>query len=175
MTANPNQITRRDWFRLRVPHSNQVLDEPNLEAQVEKGVSSAVPLDDSPVSTLSSKNDNGLKPIPHPENHVGLDLSQLPPMREAELSPEQVGVLFDDIEKLATDIHLMQRPGGSMKASSQSLVATQMGAARGWLLQGEIKRIQIRYRWQDAFWIDTLESRESGFRLVRIQHSNKSV
>ena len=160
MPAKPDQMTRRDWFRLRLPHANQMLDEPGLESTPSE-----------PQSTLTA----GLQPIPHPENHVGLDLSQLPPMREAELSRDQVVMLFDDIEKLATDVQLMQRPSGSTPATTAMPVNAQLATACGWLMEGKIPRVQIRYRWQDALWIDTLESKPTGFRLVRIQHLNRST
>ena len=82
MTDSP-KLSRRDWFRLRV----------NREADTTK----------TRANSMGEKHD-GLQPIAHPENHDGMDLSALPPMREAILTRDQVSELFADIEQLATEI-----------------------------------------------------------------------
>ena len=118
------------------------------------------------------KNDSaGLKPIAHPPNHDGLDLSELPPMREATLSVEEVNTLFDDIAQLGADVLLMQRTKGVQRAdASKADTKTKLGLAKSSLLSGEIQRLQIRYRWQDQQWIDTLKRETDGFHIVRIAH-----
>ena len=114
---------------------------------------------------------NGLQPIAHPENHDGMNLSELPPMREALLSEEQVRQLFSDIKVLASDILLMQRSARSQRATaSKTTTAEQLRAAQETLLSGTVPRVQIRYQWQAANWIDTLERRDNGVRLIRITH-----
>ncbi len=52
--------------------------------------------------------------------------------------------------------------------------AKNLQLARAALLTGAIARIQIRYRWQDTLWIDTLESKPDGYRIIRIAHVAKS-
>ncbi len=146
MKQQPAQVTRRDWFRLRTNPVGQLLDSP------------------------VSENQAGLQPIAHPENHDGLDLTLLPPMREALLTPAQVGSLFEDINVLASDVQLMQRSIELRQKATTLPVSTQLAVARDSLLTGQIPRLQIRYRWQEALWIDTLERRSDGVRLVRIQH-----
>ena len=112
-----------------------------------------------------------LTPIEQPPNHDGLDLSQLPPMREATLSVEQVNSLFDDIEKLTTDVLLMQRANGAQRASTVKLdTASQLALAKAALLSGKMQNVQVRYRWQNSLWIDTLTAQTTGYRLVRIAH-----
>ncbi|MDC0935821.1 hypothetical protein OAS39_06010 [Pirellulales bacterium] len=151
--SDSNQMSRRDWFRLR-PRGTESTDAAN---RVEHSM---------------GEESHGLEPIEQPVNHDGLDLSELPPMREACLSKEQVCQLFSDIETLATDILLMQRsPRSQRAAASRATTAQQLRTARDTLLSGVIPRVQVRYHWQDANWIDTLERRDEGVRLIRIAHN----
>ncbi len=145
----PSNLSRRDWFRLRVPRPNKSL-----------GVDEAI------------VGKNALKPIAHPPNHDGLDLTQLPPMREAVLSHEQIRQLFKDVGELATDVVLMQKPksGSSRATANRAEVRERLQLAEAALLGGSVPRLQIRYRWQDSLWIDTLTSIGNGFKLVRIAH-----
>ncbi len=149
-------VTRRDWFRLKKTHENQLLTDKQQPRQ----------------QTV-------LKPIEHPTNHVGMDLKQLPPLCEAELSREQIAQLFRDIEHLASNIVLLQRNSGGRSATGASTRSTeQLRLALELILRGDTPRLQIRYRWQDADWIDTLESKkaasgEPSFRLVRISHASR--
>ena len=159
MTDSP-KISRRDWFRLRVPHQNQMLDKRDTGPAKTEDSSNAI-----------SETATGLMPIEHPPNHDGLDLSALPPMREATLSKEQVITLFSDIEQLATDILLMQRMTGAQRAdASKADSSTKLELAKSALLSGLVPRMQIRYRWQDQQWIDTLKRQDDGFHIVRIAH-----
>ncbi|PHS13984.1 MAG: hypothetical protein COA78_06270 [Blastopirellula sp.] len=148
--ANP-KVSRRDWFRLKIPHQNQSL-----------GV-------DEPTANVSKQ----LEPIEHPPNHDGLDLNELPPMREALLSEDQLAMLFGDIEKLATEVQLMQRNSRTSGPNDRAKMdqSSSLSSAKDALLQNKTKRLQIRYRWNDTLWIDTLERKDLGFRLVRISHA----
>ena len=110
--------------------------------------------------------DNGDGSSPTWENSDGVP-PDLPPMREAWLSETQVRQLFSDIESAATDIRLMQRRTRSAD-SSHPLPLQQVASA---LLSGGLSKVQIRYRWNQAAWIDTLEAHPNQqFRLVRISH-----
>ena len=150
--SDSTKISRREWFRLRVPHQNKLLSDSKTPAESEV-----------------------LKAIEHPPNHDGLDLSELPPMREAILSADQVHSLFTDIEKLATDVLLMQRSSNAPRASvSRADTKSQLEFAKTTLLTGKVQKLQIRYRWQDSLWIDTLATQPQGFRLVRIAHAGNS-
>lgn len=158
--AESAKLSRRDWFRLRVPHQNRMLDkkgEPHSGDSAEKTIQS---------------NSAGLKPIEHPPNHDGLDLSELPPMREATLSVEEVNALFDDIAQLGSDVLLMQRMTGAQRAdASKADTKTKLDVAKSSLLSGKISRLQVRYHWQDQQWIDTLKREIDGFHIVRIAHA----
>jgi len=160
-----HRMSRRDWFRL-LPRG----------AESETAIDAAA---SEPVHTAAHSvgpTPHGLQAIPHPQNHDGMNLADLPPMREAFLSEEQVRQLFADIEALASEILLMQRLAGSAHATASSTNATgQLCMAQQSLLAGAIARVQIRYRWDDSHWIDTLERRDSGIRLVRIAHNPRPV
>ncbi|MCA9089287.1 MAG: hypothetical protein KDA90_11730 [Planctomycetaceae bacterium] len=150
--TDSNQMSRRDWFRLRL-RSTESSDTANRENHSMGGESHV------------------LQPVDQPVNHDGMDLSTLPPMSEACLSEEQVRQLFFDIETLATDILLMQRsPRSTQTVASKATSEEQLRTARDTLLSGSIPRVQIRYHWKNANWIDTLERRNDGVRLIRIAH-----
>ncbi len=143
------KVSRRDWFRLRVNKSARSLGESDANGPA-----------------------TGLKPIEHPPNHDGLDLSELPPMREAELSVDDVKSLFADVEQFASDIQLTQQSNNRSRTSGQiDQDRDRLKIAKEALLSGAVNRLQIRYRWQNALWIDTLEDRPAGYRLVRIRHA----
>jgi len=151
--SDDNRISRRDWFRLKATQ----VETPNEAQRHAQAIGERTP---------------GLEPIPHPENHDGMDLSELPPMREALLSPDEVQQLFADIDSLASNILLMQRSTAARRATaSRATTHGQLIAARDALLGGDIARVQIRYQWQGDHWIDTLENRDGEYRLVRIAHT----
>ena len=151
MTAS-NQESR-DWYRLHRSRTGERLEPGRKGATIGKA---AV----------------GLKPITEPVNHDGMDLSILPPMREALISQDDVRRLFADIEASASDVLLMQRSCSARRATaSRAISASQLEVAMDSLLEGVVSRLQIRYRWRATDWIDTLETQESGYRLIRIAHN----
>lgn len=144
----PSQPTRREWFRLRRPHQNRLLGQPDAAA------SSAA-----------------LKPVELPPNHDGMDMSELPPMREALLSSDQVRDLVVDVKQLGTDIQLMQRRSGANRATASAAdTPERLDLAGNALLSGRVPRLQVRYRWQNTLWIDTLTTHADGYTLIRIAH-----
>ena len=141
-------MSHREWFRLRAPHQNQMLGDSSAVNETET-----------------------LTPIDHPPNHDGMDPALLPPMREATISSEQLKSLFADISQLASDVMLMQRATSSRRATvSDAVAAKNLEHAQAALLSGSVQRVQIRYRWGNSLWIDTLKSEPGGFHLVRIAH-----
>ena len=156
------RMSRRDWFRLRPQRSE-----------------GETPLDSTPVvdrKPVMGQSQEALQPVAFPENHGGVNLTELPSMCEGLLSEEQVRQLFSDIESLASAVLLMQRLPNAQRATTPGLsTPEQLRAAETTLLSGAIPRVQIRYHWEAVNWIDTLERRESGIRLVRIKHSPASA
>lgn len=151
------RMSRRDWFRLRPSRSQDDNVVDSSSANVHK--------------PIMGQAQEGLRPVAFPENHGGMNLAELPPMRESLLSDEQVQQLFSDIESLASDVLLMQRTSTAQRTSVSSVTTVeQLNAAKVAILSGTISRAQIRYRWENANWIDTLERTGNSYRLVRIQH-----
>lgn len=154
------RISRRDWFRLRPVRR---VDEP-----LPGNAMVASPT--QPAHSMGQTQE-ALQPVNLPENHGGIDLAELPPMREMMLSEEQVRQLFADIVSQASEVLLMQRLPHAQSASAPTLsTPEQLSAAQVSLLSGSVPRLQIRYHWQEVNWIDTLERRAEGVRLVRIKH-----
>jgi hypothetical protein len=152
--SEPPKMSLRDWFRLRPSDAKQRSKSANQSSENSIG-----------------QEARGLEPIAHPENHDGMDLSQLPPMREAVLTADDVLQLFADIEAHGTDVLLMQRASRTANATASRVQSSEsLNVAKKALLSGEARRLQIRYRWENASWIDTLETRPDGYRLVRITH-----
>ena len=145
---HPQQPSRRDWFRLRPRPSNPTT------------LGAGRPTDQA----------NGFQTIDLPSDEGPLDPNDLPPMREAFLTNGQVANLFTDIESAATDVLLMQRRSARATVQTEHSLFVRMQHAKNALLTGQMPRVQIRYRWNDANWIDTLEATDNQFRLVRISH-----
>lgn len=162
-----DRTSRRDWFRLQPRRT------PSIDTESDDTVS-------APGPAMGEAPDR-LQEIAHPVNHDDMDLSELPPMREARLSEQQVRQLFSDIESLGSDILLMQRSSRAQRVSasrataSTATTAEQLRTAQDSLLSGKVPRVQIRYQWQEANWIDTLELRDDGVRLVRISHHRPEI
>ena len=95
----------------------------------------------------------------------GLSLDDLPSVHQATLAESQVRDLCRDLSAEATDIRL------SCKGVSSAEPTQLLSRATESFLANEIKRLQIRYTWQNKFWIDTLDKTTEGVRLVRIAHA----
>lgn len=138
-------MNRRDWFRLRSPKdANQLPNAPRL------------------------------RPIDLPPNNDGMNLDELPPMCEALISQEEVRVLFSDLADHAENIQLFQKERNSRIDQPASSSTERLQIASSAFLQGLTSRLQIRYSWNGADWIDTLEAKDAGYRLVRIEHRQPS-
>ena len=134
--SDSHRMSRRDWFRL-LPRGaeSETATDTAARAPVPAAVHSMGPAP------------HGLQAIPHPQNHDGMNLADLPPMREAVLSEEQVRQLFADIEAFASEILLMQRLASTARATASATSATeQLRTTQQSLLAGAIARVQIRYR-----------------------------
>jgi hypothetical protein len=144
MSKQQPLMSRRDWFRLRSPAS-PAANQPRLGAEPPAGLQS----------------------IEEPVNHGGVDLSSLPPMHEATLDAQEVAALFEDLASCATAVQLIARSA----AGNAPGHSAQLDSACKRLLSGNVQKLQIRYQWQNAHWIDTLQQQTDGFRLVRIRHT----
>jgi len=194
--SNSNKLTRRDWFRLKKPHQNRWLsakeqqgkpdeqgrETAELASQTSGQCPTPPPSDDNatsqaPTPARPAREQNAMEPVASPINHAGMDLSELPHMREAELGRQDITDLFEDLGKLASNVTMRQRlsqPGHSIPDDPQPIhrrpIREQLTTAKQALFSGNINRLQIRYDWDGCHWIDTLERSEAGYRLLRIQH-----
>lgn len=164
MSQSP--ISRRDWFRLRLSPSASSPSDSALDDSDEGSGARSTPSNPTPLAPTP------LAPVPEPPNHDGMDLSQLPPMREALLEASQLDELASDIQTYGQQIQLLHRGLADSKPNQTPMPSSeQISWAISCLQSGQIQRLQIRYRWNSALWIDTLENRSGSFRLVRIQHA----
>ena len=109
---------------------------------------------------LGTASPDKLTQVDSPPNHDGtIDLAELPPIHEALLDAEQVTALFGDIQHYATDVSLF---------AGRNSAAPNLSAARQQLFAGTVRRIQVRYAWQNQNWIDTLSQTPAGIKLIRI-------
>jgi len=108
-----------------------------------------------------------MQPLAKPPNHDGLDMSELPPVHQAELSKEELAALFADVGQCATNIEII----GQRNAPGQLDINALLQSLLEKLLRGEVEKTQIRYAWRSIRWIDTIQRDANRFRLVRIGHS----
>lgn len=99
-------------------------------------------------------------PRPHGEG------PPVPPMWQADLDAAALGQLFADLGTAAEVLSVQGKSGAGRYASPDPLT---LEAAREQFASGEITGVQIRYRFEDREWIDTLLRVGRGFRLVRCQ------
>ena len=146
------KLSRRDWFRLRRPTPPSVEKSPKLVGENDEG--------------------QKLQAVELPPNYDGMNLDELPPLREAQLTTEDVHSLFEDILQLGSNILLMQRSSTSTRADAAQLKSeTQLALAKDAMLSGNLQRVQIRYDWESCHWIDTISSEGTdNFRLIRVRH-----
>ncbi len=164
MSQSEEKMNRRDWFRLRGANGG------TLQQQDATGPDE---LHESLRSIPDLGASSSMQPIALPPNHDGMDLAKLPPMREAQLRLDEVLDLLNDIETHATEIQLLQRERSLVSNRVHDNPKKGIELARQALTNASITRLQIRYSWQNALWIDTLEAASMGFRLVRIEHRSR--
>ncbi len=88
----------------------------------------------------------------------------MPEMREAHLDALQVTQLFSDLGA-CTQILAIQEKGGKQDHAKSN--GTDLAAARHRILNREVLAVQIRYRYDNAEWIDTLLQTPAGIHAVR--------
>ncbi|MBN8525373.1 MAG: hypothetical protein J0M02_08565 [Planctomycetes bacterium] len=87
----------------------------------------------------------------------------LPRLTAAELDPATLDALFADLEACTEVDQVLIKGGAGRNADA---VAT-LAVARAALAAGA-RGVQIRYRWRDGWWFDTLMRTPTGVRLVRM-------
>ncbi|MEQ1826741.1 MAG: hypothetical protein ABL921_12380 [Pirellula sp.] len=94
----------------------------------------------------------------------------IPEMREALLHPEELRELGADLEKFATVHQVLCKSGARDRspATNRSVLEAIEN-----LIAKSITAIQVRYRFDNHDWTDTLVHDRDCVRLIRCQHSNE--
>ena len=90
----------------------------------------------------------------------------MPEMREGQLDTAQVDQLFSDFASCTQVLAILEKGGQQDHSKSNN---TDLSVARDRFLNREVLAVQIRYRFENAEWIDTLLHSPTGIRAVRSQ------
>lgn len=102
----------------------------------------------------------------------GLDLSrmeqaeiELPELRETELDADGLRALFRDLVA-ATEIEGIRcKQAPDQRADAAGISPEE---ALAWLLEGRVRGVQVRYRYEGESWCDTILATPGGHRVVRV-------
>lgn len=92
----------------------------------------------------------------------------LPPLQRAVLGASELEDLFFDLEAAAELLGVTVKPSATGHALPG---APSLAEAHDLLVARQVAGVQIRYRYQDAEWWDTLLLDPGGVQLIRVQHS----
>ncbi len=90
---------------------------------------------------------------------------ELPELREAELDEDDLRRLFLDIEAAAEIEDVRCKGAPDRRAEVASVTAAE---ALAQLLDRKVRGVQVRYRYQDELWSDTIIATPQAFRVVRM-------
>jgi MauM/NapG family ferredoxin protein len=91
---------------------------------------------------------------------------ELPELTEATLDEVGLRTLFRDLA-LATEIAEVRCKQGPQRRANTSDISVE--EARDWLLEGRVRGVQVRYRYDDRNWCDTILATPTGHRVVRVE------
>lgn len=97
-----------------------------------------------------------------------LSQPQLPNLHDATLDSEMVAALLRDITACTEFIEAIPKHSANGKVNNGGL---RLDEVPGLLADPTVRAIQLRYRYEQAEWWDTLLRLPTGFRLVRIRHN----
>ena len=94
----------------------------------------------------------------------------LPDLQQSSLDPETLAQLFTDLATCTEILEVIPKAMAQGYVPESSVIGLDEG--REMLLSGNVRGLQIRYRYQGCQWWDTLlpDAQNGGFRIVRIQH-----
>lgn len=104
---------------------------------------------------------------PHPgltQNHAGI---RLPDLHQGLLDAATLHQLFHDIFHCATVLEVIPKYARRGFIDGSTIPLSE---AERLLIACEVRAVQVRYRFQDAEWWDTLIPTPQGTRIVRIRH-----
>jgi hypothetical protein len=79
--------------------------------------------------------------------------------------------LFADLSAASTILGVRDKSGATDYASADE---SSLEFARERLLSGRTRAVQVRYRFADVEWSDTILALADGFRVVRCRHDSMS-
>ena len=94
-------------------------------------------------------------------------MNELPELNEALLDSAGLDELTSDIVTHTEILEVIVKNPGQRYAQEQS---PSLDTGVESLKSGQAAGLQIRYRYEDAQWWDTIMATSDGFRLVRIRH-----
>jgi hypothetical protein len=93
----------------------------------------------------------------------------LPELHDALLDAATVEQLFQDLAACARISEILPK-FSRREMVREAGTPLSLEEARELLMSGRVRGLQIRYRYQDADWWDTLMRQPEGVRIVRIRH-----
>ncbi len=93
------------------------------------------------------------------------------PVHEALLDDATVAQLFFDIGHAADLIGITLKAAGARRADPVAAAAPSLDDAHRAFATGAVGAVQLRYRFGDEEWWDTLVRTSTGVRLIRISHT----
>jgi hypothetical protein len=91
---------------------------------------------------------------------------KLPPLQQAMLDPATVAALFADLAGCTRVLAVVPRRAARTMTEEPPI---DLATAQAGLRDGSLRGVQIRYRYEDREWCDTLMAMPAGgARLVRI-------
>lgn len=89
-------------------------------------------------------------------------------LQEGVLDAARLEAVVGDIAAHTQVLMVLVKGGAAQRSADQAWKLDEAVAA---LRSGTIRGIQIRYRWNEQEWWDTILSQGAGFRLVRMQQA----
>jgi ferredoxin-type protein NapG len=117
---------------------------------------------------------NAILMLPNPDRPTAraLDLStpveetiELPELHEAELDEAGLRQLFGDLASATQALEVRLKRGPTERGAAASVSAAE---ALGLLVGGTVRGVQVRYRYDDEDWCDTILATPVGYRVVRL-------
>jgi hypothetical protein len=90
---------------------------------------------------------------------------ELPPLWQAELDDPALDQLLADLAA-AAEVHSVQAKGDARALAPTDPLTLDAAGRR--LKAGEVRGVQVRYRYDGRDWTDTLLRTPAGYRLTRI-------
>jgi len=161
MTA-PKQPTRRDLFRaFRRGNSSDDSGKQTTPSKPESSTERFTPTRPMPTD-----------PTPHPGiagDTASADGSPpMPDLCESLIDDATVAQLMHDIQACAEVLEVIPKYG-AQRYVGETKVSLEEAARL--IKQRAVRAVQVRYRYDDAEWWDTLAVTPDGVRVVRIRHT----